>query len=293
MQETFLRAWQRLDTFEGRASFRAWLYKIATNACLDALDRRPRRMLPPALRPAAEPSEPLMSPILEPIWLEPIPDELLAGVESSPEARYSARESISLAFLAALQVLPPRQRAVLILHDVLDWHAGEVAELLGLTIPAVNSALHRARTTLNKHYHARDLDAINTTQADDAQRVLLDRYVHAWEAADVNELVSLLKADATFPMPPSPSWYQGRAAIRAFVSSMIFNDGVRGRWRLLPTHANAQPAFGVYQRDKASGKYEAFGIQVLAVEGEQLADITTFVNPALVTRFGLPQTASE
>src|SRR5512135_2033017 len=241
VQETLLRAWRRLDTYEGRASFRAWLYKIATNACLDALDRRPKRTLPIALHAATDPGDPILSPVTEPIWLEPFPDELFDPPDGGPEARYDAREGVTLAFLVALQVLPPRQRAVLILCDVLDWHAREAADLLELTVSAVNSLLHRARTTLAKRYRAGSRDAIRTTPPDSVIAILLHRYVRAWEMANVDELVSLLKEDARFLMPPMPSWYQGRVAIRAFISATILAGAAVDRWRLQPIHVNAQP----------------------------------------------------
>jgi RNA polymerase sigma-70 factor (ECF subfamily) len=289
VQETLLRAWQRLNTYEGRASFRAWLYKIATNACLDALDQRPRRTLPPARQGAADPHEPLAPPITEPIWLEPFPDDLLADSDAGPEARYDAHESITFAFLAALQALPPRQRAVLILRDVLDWHASEVADVLGLTLSSANSALHRARTTLAKHYHSRSVDAVKATSLDEATRALLDRYVRAWEMADIDALISLLKEDATFPMPPSPTWYQGRSPIRAFISSVIFAGDARGRWRLRPTRANGRPAFAWYQRDESRGVYQAFAIQVVTFDGDLIADVTTFPIPAIFSFFNVPQ----
>lgn len=288
VQETLLRAWQKLDTYEGRASFRAWLYKIATNACLDALERRPKRALPPTTHPPANPGDPLAPPITEPVWLEPFPDEWLDEVETNPEARYEARESITLAFLSALQILPPRQRAVLILRDVLDWQANEVAELLGLTVSAVNSALHRARTTMAKHYRARGLESIRAQPTDEKMRALLERYIRAWESADIDGLIALLKEDATFPMPPSPSWYHGREAIRAVVVSNILAGDARGRWRLLPTRANGQPAFMVYQREDSTGAYKAFALQVLTIESEAIAEITSFLNPARFTYFGLP-----
>ncbi len=288
VQETLLRAWQKLDTYEGRSTFRAWLYRIATNACLDALDRRPKRTLPPARQPASDPSSSPAAPIMDPIWLEPIPDELLADEGVNPEARYDARESITLAFLTALQTLPPRQRAVLILRDVLDWHADEVARTLDLTIPAVTSALHRARTSLAKHYHGRSLDLIKAESPDDKTRELLNRYMGAWESADVEALIALLKEDATFQMPPFPAWYQGRLGIRTVVSTTILAGDARGRFRLLPTRANAQPAFAWYQRDEAGGVYRAFAIQVLMVDGDLLADITTFANPGLFRHFKLP-----
>ncbi len=291
VQETFLRAWRRLETFEGRAPLRAWLYKIATNACLDELDKRPRRGLPSAAQPAADPRTPVEPPLIEPIWLEPIPDEWLADFEPGPETHYTARESISLAFVAALQALPPRQRAVLILSDVLDWRAREIADLLGLTVSAANSALHRARTTLVKHYHARGTEAV-APLADDRLSALLNRYVQAWETADVAGLVALLKEDAAFTMPPSPSWYRGQADIRLCLATTIFAGEAKGRWRLRPARANAQPAFGLYQRDEASGAYRVFGLQVLHWEGEHLREVTTFLNPALFPYFGLPATLS-
>jgi RNA polymerase sigma-70 factor (ECF subfamily) len=287
VQETLLRAWQKLDTFEGRASFRAWLYKIATNVCLDALDRRPRRSLPPETHRASDPTAPIKPPITEPIWLEPFPDDLLADESSGPEARYGARESITLAFLTALQILPARQRAVLILRDVLDWHAEEVATHLELSVPAVNSVLHRARATMAKHYRARGSDALRADGGDPATRALLDQYVRAWENADIDALIALLKKDAAFPMPPSPSWYRGREAIRKFIAEKILAGDARGRFRLLPTRANGQPAFGWYQRDE-TGVYRAFAIHVLRFDGKLIAAATTFPNPTLFPKFGLP-----
>lgn len=307
VQETMLRAWRRLDTYEGRASFRAWLYKIATNACLDALDRqRVRRSLPPRLHPAADPQASIAPPISEPVWLEPFPDEWLSDAAAGPEARYLSAESVSLAFLVVLQVLPPRQRAVMILRDVLEWPAREIAETMGLTVSAVNSALHRARVTMAKHYHGREAESatrdlagarshvVTKSQADDRTQALLERYVKAWEAADVAGLVALLKEDATFSMPPSPSWYRGRASIGAFVAATVFTDHgmffgkASGRWRLLPARANGQPAFAIYQRS-AGEDYQAFGIHVLTVEGDQLAAVTSFIDPSLPLRFGFPQ----
>lgn len=287
VQETMLRAWRRLNTYEGRASLRSWLYKIATNACLDALDKRPRRALPAATHPASDASQPFMPPITEPVWLEPLPDDMLADAEETPEARYTAHESITLAFLAALQTLPPRQRAVVILCDVLDWRASEAAECLGMTLPAVNSALHRARETLAKHYHRRD--SVTPAHADEHTRALLDRYVRAWEAADVGALVALLKEDAVFAMPPIPSWFRGRESIRAVLEAMPFAGDARGRWKIVPTRANGEPALALYQRDEAGGGvYRGFGLQVLSIEGDSFAEVTTFINPGLFPRFGLP-----
>ena len=265
---------------------RAWLYKIATNACFDALAKHPRRILIPPAQPPANPHDPPAPAISEPIWLEPFPDEWLAELEmesaAGPEARYAAHESITLAFMVALQALPPRQRAVLILRDVLDWQAREAAELLDVTVPAVNSALHRARVTLAQHYHRDGLDAASRLPPDADQQELLNRYVRAWEAADVATLIGLLKKDARLAMPPSPTWFQGADAIGAFYESMIFSGHTPGQWRLRPTRANGQPAFGIYQRD-AAGVYQAFGLQVLTLSAGagavRIAAITSFLQP--------------
>ncbi len=294
-QETILRAWRRLDTFEGRASLRTWLYKIATNACLDALDKRRRRMLPAASHPPADPQNPAGQGITEPIWLEPFPDERLPDMAGSPEARYLVHESISLAFLAALQRLPPRQRAVLLLRDVMDWSAAEVADLLEFTVPAVNSALHRARATLARHYQADGRATTGITPPDAATHDLLMRYLKAWERADVPGLVALLKEDATFTMPPFPTWYLGRAAIGGALTQIAFGAARADQWRLYPTRANSQPAYVVYRAAEPGGQYQAFGIQVLTLDssGAQISDITTFMTPALVSRFGFPQAITK
>ena len=292
-----LRAWKRLDTYEGRASFRSWLYKIATNACLDVLDqRRSRRLLPNQCGPAADPREQFAPPSPEFIWLEPIPDEWLEDVSAlNPEARYTESESVSLAFLTALQALPPRQRAVLILRDVLDFSANETADVLELTVSSVNSALHRARTTLSQNYRGRERQASNHSQTDERTQWLLDHFVKAWESADVAGLVALLKEDAALAMPPSPSWYQGREAIGIFVAATVFADNgmfagkAAQRWRLAPTRANGSPAFAVYQQSETN-QYQAFGLHVLEVGGDWLSQITSFINPSLPARFGLPQT---
>ena len=287
VQETLLRAWRRLDTYEGRAPLRAWLYKIATNACFDALAKRPRRVLPTAHYAPADPRQPLAPPIAEPIWLEPYPDDLIDEREAGPEARYSLRESVSLAFLAALQSLPPRQRAVLILCDVLDWRASEAAQLLDITVSAVSSALHRARVSMQQRYHTRGREAVSGASLDDDLRPLLERYVQAWEAADIDGLVNLLREDATLSMPPLPTWYAGREAIITAAQAMIFAGDARGRWLMQPVRANRQPACAVYQRDEA-GVYHAFGISVLTVEQGQVMDIITFIDPALFPRFNVP-----
>lgn len=287
VQETLLRAWRRLDTYEGRASFRAWLYKIATNACLDTLDKRPRRTLPAATHPPSLPDQPPAPFLPDPVWLEPFPDELLPETAAtSPEARYAIRESISLAFLAALQLLPPRQRAVLILRDVLDWRASEVADLLDMTVSAANSALHRARTTLAQHYQAGLADP--PPSADETMLVLLDRYMQAWETADIAALIALLKEDAVLSMPPSSAWYQGREAIAAFLAAVPFAQPQPGQWRTRPIRANGQLAVAFYQRDEHNSGCRAFAIQVVTLTQAGIADMTTFINPALFVAFDLP-----
>jgi len=288
VQETLLRAWKRLNTYEGRASLRAWLYKIATNACLDALARRPRRGLPPGLYPQADPHAPLPAPVTEPVWLEPFPDELLAPAEATPEARIERRESISLSFLAALQNLSPRQRCVLILSDVLDWHAGELADMLGASLSSVNSLLHRARATLKKVYPSRHEQTSTSLPSDPLTRALLERYLHAWESADVDEIISLLIEDTTFAMPPLPLWLRGRSAIRAFIVAGILDGAARGRWHLQPLRANGAPGFAWYLKDADQHKYKAYAIQTLTLSEERISSITTFLQPALFRFFNLP-----
>ncbi len=286
VQETFGRAWNRRATYAGRAPLRAWLYRIATNVCIDRLRRQPRRSLPIAREPAASAEQPIPASINEPIWLEPYPDDLPGPEADEPEAKYSLKESVQLAFLTALHLLPPRQRAVLILADVLDWPAAEVAAALDQTVPSVKSALHRARATLRRHYPAARHEAGPPVPDAEALRGRLARYVKAWESADVEGLVALLKDDCTFSMPPIPSWYAGRANIAALVSKTIFAGPAAGRWRLEPTRANGQPGFGLYRRNEM-GAYEGYGVQVVTFAGDDIADITTFRVPNLLKYFGL------
>ena len=293
VQETFLRAWRRLETYQGRASYRAWLYKIATNTCLDALRQRPKRSLPPRRGPASDPHAVMLPPTKEPIWLEPFPEELLAPAEASAEARYEARESITLAFLTALHLLPPRQRAVLILRDVLTWQAREVAGCLDTSVSAVNSLLHRARSALNRQYSRYEQPVYQSIRLDKRTKNLLERYVHAWETADIDGLVALLKEDATFPMPPSPSWYQGRKSIADFLATTILAGQANGRWRLLPVRANSQPAFAFYRKDETGEVHRAFAIQVLTLDGDLFSDVTTFGFPALFKYFELPDVLTK
>lgn len=282
VQETLLKAWMKLDSFEGRAPFRAWLYKIATNACLDELARRPRRGLPMDFSAAADPGDELNPAIPDPIWLEPFPDAWLPSRPADPAARFDQLESITLAFMVALQQLPPRQRAVLLLRDVLALPASEVASLIEASIPAVNSALYRARSRLSESYEERP------TEHSQELEPLLERYVQAWESADVDRLIALLREDATFPMPPLPDWVQGRQAIRQFVERNVLHGEASGRWRLVATRANAAPAFAWYRRGADGRTYDPFAIQVVTIRGDLVADATTFAFPKLFPAFDLP-----
>ena len=284
VQETLVRAWQKLHTFEGRAPLRAWLYRIATNVSLDELAKRTKRSLPQELYPAADPMRPLDPAIMDPIWIEPFPDAWLESASADPAARYDQRESVTLAFLVALQSLPPRQRAILLLRDVLDLGSKEVADLLDLSTSAIESALYRARNKLSKKYSSPTPVALSS---DPLVQDLLDRYVNAWEAADIEGLVALMREDATFPMPPSPTWVTGREQIKSFIAANILDGEARGRWRLVPTRANGQPAFAWYRRTPDKSSFAAFAIQVVTVEEDLVADATTFVFPGLFEAFGL------
>jgi RNA polymerase sigma-70 factor (ECF subfamily) len=294
VQETMLRAWRHLDTFkeQGPGSLRAWLYKIATNSSLDLLKKHSERRLPTTATPAWDPHRPIAKRETEALWLEPFPTSWLAEATENLEARYSRQESVSLAFLTALQLLPPRQRAILLLSDVLDYRASEIAHLLEISVGAVKSALHRARVTLEKNYPNEKREMAQVRGTDVATNALLARYLQAWETDDVDGLVALLKEDATFSMPPVPSWYQGREAIRTILLAAVFPSGVQKQWRLYLTRANGQPAVALYRADEATGVYRAFGIQVITLDDvqfpRQIAEVTAFLGQELVTSFGFP-----
>lgn len=293
LQETLLRAWRRLDSFEGRASLRAWLYKIATNACLDVLDKRPGRTMPQAVSPPGGHDSAFPGPTVEHIWLEPLPDTLIDERPiTNPEARYEVRESVALAFLAALQTLPGRQRAVLILRDVLGWKASEVADLLGITVAAANSALQRARSTMHqqKVKSRRKTTAFTPSSGADLQTAsLLAKYVEAWEAADTARLVSLLREDAVMTMPPLLLWYKGRTAIGLFLDAHLFKGHSTDRFRMLSTRANGAPALAVYQSD-GEGSYNPVALQVLTIEEGKVVEISDFLvtDDRLFRKFDLP-----
>ncbi len=282
VQETYLRAWRSYDGFEGRSSVRTWLYRIATNVCLTAIERRGRRPLPSGLGgPADDPEAPLVAG-LEVSWLQPFPGALLAAEHQDPAAAAVSRAGIRLAFVAALQYLSARQRAVLILRDVLEWPAAEVADLLGTTTTAVNSGLRRARAQLARALPAEDELA---EPAEPGRRALLDRFAAAIENADASALAELLREDAALEMPPLLTWFTGRPAVARFVASHLLTEP--GRLRLVPVTANGQPAFAVYQREPGLG-YHAHAVLVLTVTTTGIARIVSFQNPDLFGSFGLP-----
>lgn len=282
VQETYLRGWRAFSRFEGRSSLRRWLYTIATRACLTALETRSRRPLPSGLGAPADDHRVTLA-TREPTvpWLQPAPDTLLAG--DDPATTVAARAGVRLAFIAALQLLPARQRAVLTLRDVLGFRTAEVADMLDTTAAAVDSALRRARTQLAQAGPVAD----DLTEPDElVQRDLLDRYVDAFTRADSEALVGLLRADVELEMPPIPTWFTGRPAVVGFLEKRVLN---RNLWRLVPTRANSQPGLVVY-RSAGEGRYEAYGVQVLTLIGTRVARITAFNDPALVPAFGLAHT---
>jgi RNA polymerase sigma-70 factor, ECF subfamily len=290
VQETYLRAWRSFDRADPGGSLRAWLYKIATNACLNALASRKRiqRWLPDQRAPPTT-QMPDGKPAEDVAWLEPYPDAELVAVADeapNPEARYAADESVQLAFVAAIQYLPARQRAVLLLCDVLGWAASEAAALLGGSTTSINSALQRARDTLGKRYHDREPSVHH--RVDGAQKELLTRYLKAWEGLDLNNFIALLKEDATYTMPPLPQWYAGRAAIRTFFERAF---RLYAGFRLVPIEANRQPAFAAYSRPTADVPWAAHSLQLLTLEHDSISSVTLFAkpdSPRLFEAFGLP-----
>ncbi|WP_308784401.1 sigma-70 family RNA polymerase sigma factor [Phytohabitans houttuyneae] len=284
LQETLLAAWRGLGGFAGRSTLRTWLYRIATNRCLNALRAGDRRIR--EAQPRIEVDLPQPTLWAEPSWLEPYPDALLDGVPDTapgPDARYERKEAISLAFVAAMQSLPPRQRAVLVLRDVLGFRASEVAETLGTTEDSVTSALKRARAAL-----ATALPAPSGLPDDQREREVAARFAEAFEGGDVDAIVGMLTDDAWLRMPPLPLEYQGHAAIHELLRTVAFR-GIR-RYRLVPTRANGQPAFGSYLYDAHSPTGRAHGLLVVTVAGDRVSEFTRFVNNSLLGRFGLPRT---
>jgi RNA polymerase sigma-70 factor (ECF subfamily) len=289
LQDTLLNAWRALPQFEGRSSLTSWLYRIATNACLKTIERRPKRVLPIDYGPAADPHDPLAAPLVESVWLEPYPD---AGIElqdrlALPDARYEQREAVELAFVAALQHIPAKQRAVLILRDVLGFSAREVAQTLEMTAAAVDTALQRAHKTVDDRLPARSQQATRQAVGDERLRELIDSFIDAWERADVDSIVAMLAHDATITMPPRPTWFRGRDSVETFLRSVVLAPGVR--WRLLPVSANGQRAFGEYRYNETTEDFVAEAMTVLTLADALIADITAFRAPELFAHFGLPQ----
>jgi RNA polymerase sigma-70 factor (ECF subfamily) len=284
VQETFLRAWRGFERFEGRAALRSWLYRIATNVCLDMLNGRERRARPMDLGPAREPIEANLNTLPEINWIQPIPDAMVSSAEGDPAEVAVSRETIRLAFVAALQHLPPRQRAVLILCEVLRWKAAEVAELLGTSVASVNSALQRARATLE----GSEVSAAGTSPSvDEADAKLLARYVEAFEAYDMDALTTLIQEDATQSMPPYDLWLRGRDDI--FTWWLGPGIGCRGSKVIPVVAANGAPAFGQYKPSESGEGYDPWALQVLEVEDGRIAEFTFFLDTdAIFPLFGLP-----
>jgi RNA polymerase sigma-70 factor, ECF subfamily len=270
LQDALLRAWRGIERFEGRSSLRAWLYRIATNTCLDVAGRN-KRVLPIDFGPGAEPHDSPGEPVVESVWVEPYPDAELA---------YEQRESVELAFVAALQHLPARQRAALILFEVLGFSAAEVAETLDTTVASVNSALQRARKTVDERMPEQSQQETLRALGDDRARELVERYMAALEAGDVDAVVSLLTEDATWSMPPCPMWFRGTETVSAFLTDYPLNE----RWRHIPTQANGQLAVGCYMWD--GERFAAAVLDVLTLRGDRVADVTAFLAPWVYRRFG-------
>jgi RNA polymerase sigma-70 factor (ECF subfamily) len=276
LQDALLRAWRALGRFEERSSLRSWLYTIVTNSSLNLIARRPKRVLPidhPAADPHAGPGEPLV----ESVWIEPYPDVGigLADGYASPDARYELRESVELAFVAAVQHLPATQRAVLILREVLGFSAREVAESLETSVPSVNSALQRARRSIEERMPQESQQATLRALGDDGVRKIVEGYVDAWERGDVEEVVSRLAEDATFAMPPLRSWFHGRHDLRIFLAGWPLSG--LWRWRTVPARANGQPAIAFYTWDDDAGAYLPFALNVLTIRDGLISDVCAFV----------------
>ena len=284
VQDALLGAWRGLAGFEGRSSLRAWLYRIATNAAMKVGGKRPTRQLSLDYCASSDPSGPLAEPVLEPIWVGPYPDALLSRVNTDPARRYELRESVELAFVAALQQLPATQRAVLLLREVLAFPAAEVAELLDLSVPAVNSALQRARVTLERRRPAPNQQSELRALGPDGQGALVAAFADAWERADIAAITDLLVEDVRLSMPPLPVWFDGRPDVTTFMSQRMFATP----WRLVPLSANGQLGFACYQRREEGQPFRLGAVNLLGLSGGRIADIVAFLDPADHALFGLP-----
>lgn len=317
MQDAMLRAWRGLSGLDDPKALRAWLYRIATNACLDAIGKRPKRVLPIDYGPAADPHEPPGKPAVESVWIEPYPDETLEVDDglAGPEARYEQREAMELAFVAALQLLPANQRAVLIMREVLGFSAKETAEALDTTVASVNSALQRARKTIDDKLPEQSQQTTLRQLGDDRVKEIIDGYVEAWQRGDVDAVVAMLTEDACFSMPPMSTWFHGREGIATWMRNSPLSGDFR--WKPLLTRANGQPTLAFYSWDPEQEAYVPFALNVLTLDGEEISDVTAFIvrssqdpdpevqaqtpyQPAdyeklasVYERFGLPATLSE
>ena len=277
LQEALLRAWRGLPRFEGRSSLRSWLYKIATNACLDAIEKRPKRVLPVDHGPSTDPDEGVGEPLVESVWVEPYPDETLAVEDgyAAPEARYEQREAVELAFIAALQHLPARQRAVLISREVLGFSAAEVADSLESSTASVNSALQRARKTVDERLPEQSQQATLRSLGDERLREIVEDYMDAMQRGDVDTVVSMLAEDAAWSMPPLATWFGGLDRVRGFL--IVGPLSGEWRWRHLPTRVNGQAAVAVYSWDAGEGCYRPFALDVLTLDGARIKEVTAFI----------------
>jgi RNA polymerase sigma-70 factor (ECF subfamily) len=277
LQETLLRSWRGLSRFEGRSSLRSWLYTIATNTCLNQIARRPKRVLPVDYGAAVDGTVVPGTPIVETVWIEPYPDELLAVEDerAGPEARYEQREGIELALIAALQHLPANQRAVLILREVLGFSAKETAEALETSVASVNSAMQRARAAVEERVPEQTQQQTLRSLGDAKISALVDRYVDAWERCDVETFTQMLTKDASFTMPPLATWYQNRDGIRTWAT--IYSLCGDWKWKAIRTQANGQVALAFYSLDPETGAYGAFALNVLTFRGSLISDVTAFI----------------
>ncbi len=286
VQETLLRAWRAIGSFEGRSSLRSWLYTIANNVCLTAIERRGKRALPVDLGPSAKHSVADDQPLTDVAWLEPFPDRNLADASSAPHARYEQRESVELAFVAALQHLPGNQRAALLMFDVLGFSAREVADVMHTSTASVNSALQRARKTVDDTLPGESQQRTIRTLGDVKLREIVSQYTTALEEGDADALIELLTEDATWSMPPLPTWYRGEKEITDF----LVNGPFSVRWRHLTTSANGQVAVGCYIWNEQDGAYRGHVIDVLTLRGDRIASVTAFIDAKQFPRFDLPET---